>query len=653
LIQIGFLKTRLNMYRISLLPLFIFIMYCSGAFAQSREQDSLKAIINLNRNDSTSVNALIELSKTYLASNVQLSLHFAEQANQLAVKIRYAKGFALSYKAIAISHFNKGDYVKALQNYESSLAVFDSIGDKKGAANIYSNMGNIYFNKGDDVKALELFLKSLKIAEAINDTLRMVTCMGNVGAVYALKQNTYPEALSYLIRAYDLCEAMTERDAGSIGAITVNIGEIYYNNGVLDSALYYYEISLKAVEGTQDEPYTLNDIGLVYKKQKNYDKAIAIQKKAYDIAKSLEAKSDISISLVGLAQTYLEKRDYQSALSSYKEAENFAKEIGSNYGLRDIYEGLSKVYTAQKDYANANKYLELLIGIKDTLYNIDANKKLGTLQFTFDIEKKEGQINLLTKDQELKAKEISRQKLVRNSFIGGFAVVLLFAGVFFTQRNRISKEKKRSDELLLNILPEETAEELKATGTAKAKSFDSVSVLFTDFKNFTQASERLSAEELVQEINYCYSEFDKIVTKYNIEKIKTIGDAYMCAGGLPVANSSHPEDVVRAGIEMQEFIARNKKERMQKDQPYFELRLGIHTGPVVAGIVGIKKFAYDIWGDTVNTASRMESSGETGKVNISGTTYELVKDKFKCFHRGKIQAKNKGEIDMYFVEGVA
>lgn len=134
---------------------------------------------------------------------------------------------------------------------------------------------------------------------------------------------------------------------------------------------------------------------------------------------------------------------------------------------------------------------------------------------------------------------------------------------FYTTKQDLKREK-RSDELLLNILPEETAEELKATGTAKAKSFDSVSVLFTDFKNFTQASERLSAEELVQEINYCYSEFDKIVTKYNIEKIKTIGDAYMCAGGLPVANSSHPEDVVRAGIEMQEFIARNKKERMQK-----------------------------------------------------------------------------------------
>jgi class 3 adenylate cyclase len=204
---------------------------------------------------------------------------------------------------------------------------------------------------------------------------------------------------------------------------------------------------------------------------------------------------------------------------------------------------------------------------------------------------------------------------------------------------------------MLNILPAETAEELKATGSAKTKSFDLVSVLFTDFKNFTQASEKLSPEDLVAEINYCYSAFDHIITKYGVEKIKTIGDSYMCAGGLPVTNSTHPFDVVSAGLEMVQFIETNKKERIERGEIYFELRVGIHTGPVVAGIVGIKKFAYDIWGDTVNTASRMESSGEVGKVNISGDTYKIVKDKFVCTHRGKLEAKNKGLIEMYFVEG--
>jgi len=218
------------------------------------------------------------------------------------------------------------------------------------------------------------------------------------------------------------------------------------------------------------------------------------------------------------------------------------------------------------------------------------------------------------------------------------------------QKKVVEAEKKKSDDLLLNILPSEVAEELKATGATKAKDFNEVTVLFTDFKNFTLMSERLSAQELVNEINYCYSAFDNIITKHGIEKIKTIGDAYMCAGGLPVVNTTNAVDTVRAALEIRDFMLNEKQKRGGLGQPFFEIRIGCNTGSVVAGIVGIKKFAYDIWGDTVNIASRMESSGEPGKVNISGSTYELVKDKFTCLHRGKVEAKNKGMIDMYFVE---
>ncbi|MEO5571641.1 MAG: adenylate/guanylate cyclase domain-containing protein [Bacteroidia bacterium] len=218
------------------------------------------------------------------------------------------------------------------------------------------------------------------------------------------------------------------------------------------------------------------------------------------------------------------------------------------------------------------------------------------------------------------------------------------------QKKEVEIQKSRSEELLLNILPSEVAEELKQKGSAEAKHFNEVTVLFTDFKNFTNMSERLNAQELVNEINYCYSAFDNIITKHNIEKIKTIGDSYMCAGGLPIANKTNAEDTVKAAIEIRDFMLNEKQKRVSDGKPFFEIRIGCNTGAVVAGIVGIKKFAYDIWGDTVNIASRMESSSEAGKVNISGSTYELVKDKFNCNHRGKIEAKNKGMIDMYFVE---
>jgi class 3 adenylate cyclase len=222
-----------------------------------------------------------------------------------------------------------------------------------------------------------------------------------------------------------------------------------------------------------------------------------------------------------------------------------------------------------------------------------------------------------------------------------------------TKNIHLSEEKQKSDHLLLNILPYETAEELKETGTARSKSFGSVTVMFSDFRNFTYVAEKLPPEKLVSEIHYYFSMFDEIINKYNIEKIKTIGDAYMCAGGIPIENRTNAADVISAAFEIQRFMLAKKKEKEMDGELFFETRIGIHTGPVIAGIVGTKKFAYDIWGDTVNVARRMESCGEIGKVNISGSTFQLIEQQFNCIYRGKVAAKNKGEIDMYFVEDPA
>ena len=221
------------------------------------------------------------------------------------------------------------------------------------------------------------------------------------------------------------------------------------------------------------------------------------------------------------------------------------------------------------------------------------------------------------------------------------------------QKNKnLEIERKKSDDLLLNILPYEIAEQLKNKGFVDAKTYRRVSVLFTDFKGFTKISEQLSPQEIVKELGLFFAKFDEIIGGHFIEKIKTIGDAYMCVGGLPLRNKSNPIDTVLAGLKMQHFTNGFNEEKIKNGLLPWHLRLGIHTGRVVAGVIGSKKFAYDIWGDTVNTASRMESSGEIGKVNISGDTYEYIKDYFECEYRGKIKAKNKGEIDMYFVHGL-
>lgn len=214
------------------------------------------------------------------------------------------------------------------------------------------------------------------------------------------------------------------------------------------------------------------------------------------------------------------------------------------------------------------------------------------------------------------------------------------------------KEKDRSENLLANVLPKDTADELKTKGKVTKKKYNMVTVLFSDIQGFTKIAEQMNPETLIDELDRFFYHFDTVAEKYNIEKIKTIGDAYMCAGGIPDKNRTNPVEVVLAALEMQQYMKDLQLQAKANNREFWDIRIGIHTGSVIAGVVGSKKLSYDIWGDTVNTASRMESSGEAGKVNISGSTYELVRDFFICEYRGKMPVKYKGEIDMYFVTGV-
>ncbi len=215
----------------------------------------------------------------------------------------------------------------------------------------------------------------------------------------------------------------------------------------------------------------------------------------------------------------------------------------------------------------------------------------------------------------------------------------------------IEKERQHSEDLLLNILPHDTAEELKQFGEVKAKKLEHATVLFSDFEGFTKLSAQVSPEELVHELDHCFKAYDRIIDKYHIEKVKTIGDAYMCAAGLNQDTTDDPKQVIKAALEIMDFMETYQRERESQNKPFFRVRIGVHSGKVVSGVVGLKKFAFDIWGDTVNTAARMESNGEVGKLNISEDTYHLIKDEFECVSRGKVEVKGKGALEMFFVEG--
>jgi class 3 adenylate cyclase len=331
---------------------------------------------------------------------------------------------------------------------------------------------------------------------------------------------------------------------------------------------------------------------------------------------------------------------------------------------------------SQREVQKLQKQIEELErGLKMTvLQNRKKDDTISNQQTAIEAQQREIQLQKEVVKLKEREKILEQERLEtrnrNNLILGGsvLSIILLAATVIIfiiqrsnrklsqknalieAQKNEIEIEKEKSDALLLNILPAKTAHELKEKGQTEPQFYETVSVIFTDFKGFTHISEKLTPQQIIHELNVCFQKFDEIIEKHNLEKIKTIGDAYMCAGGIPEKNSTNPVDAVRAALEMQEFMRAWKEEKIKKGEDFFELRLGIHTGALVAGVIGKKKFAYDIWGDTVNLAARMESSGEVGKVNISGETYRFIKDRFTCTHRGKIPAKNKGEIDMYFVE---
>jgi len=645
------------MKKLILLLLMLLLVIGSESFALTQQSDSLLAILKTAREDTVKVNTLIALSGSLISSSPEFSLRYANEAKALADKLGFKRGQAYALKSIGRVNYFQGDYIGALPYWQQSLNIFRSIGDKKGIANMLSNLGVVNFNEGDDEKAIEYYLEALRISEEIGDKLRTATVLVNIGAVYFNKKATHDRALQYYLKALPLSEELGDNDA--IGTSAVNIGEIYLARGDDKSALLYFEKALKAYKKSENGnvPYALYNIGRAYTQRKEFTRAIKYQQDAFNLANKLNKKLEMSQASLGLAETYRQQGENVAAISTYTRAKDIAKEIGASYELKTAYEGLAELYEKVSDYKNAYKYQTLFTSIKDTLYNAAMDKRIQVVTLNFDLEKKKGEVDLLTKDKALQDLNIKRQKTIRNAIsVTGILLLLLAIGLYRNYRyvrktkKIIENEKERSDKLLLNILPFEIAEELKEKGSATPKQYEMVSVLFTDFKGFTTIAEKHTPEQLVEELNLCFLEFDLIIDKYKLEKIKTIGDSYMCAGGIPVENTSNPIDAVMAGLDIQAYMERIKAERQAKGQDYWELRVGINTGKIIAGVVGKNKFAYDIWGDAVNVASRMESSGAPGKVNISGSTYELVKNHFTCEYRGKVKAKNKGEVDMYFVE---
>ena len=633
----------------------IFTLACGSIVGQSLSVDSLKELVTDMPEDTSLVILYNALSSELAKEDPAQSTEYGIRAKELSQKLKYQTGLGYAFKNIGIGYYTVADYPKAIENWLEGLRIFEESNDNLGISYVTNNLGVAYFDQGDNAKAIEYYLKSLHMAELLDDTYRIVTAEINIGTVYGSTPNTYDDALKYYWMALPLSEKIG--DNYLTGTCTDNIGDIYLKRGQLDSAQFYLEKSLIANVNTVYLAYSMNLLGEVFERKGNFEEAIIKQKEAYALAKSFDSKHAMAQSLIGLGVSQRSNRDLKESVRSFNDAITIATEIGSKSLLKDAYHGLAIAYNQLGKFKEAFDYQTLFAAIKDTIFNIETDDKIKKMQFTYEIDKKQKEIVLLTKDKQLQELRTKRIQFARNAFLVGFFLLVLIAIIIYrsykhkAHLNRLlDKQNGEIEKLLLNILPAETARELQKDGYATPRNYKSVSVLFSDFRGFTKIAEGLKPHELIAELNSFFNAFDDIVDKYNLEKIKTIGDAYMCAGGIPVANETHPYRIARAGLAMQDFMQKRNEQRVESGLPRWELRIGIHTGPIVAGVVGRKKYAYDIWGDTVNIASRMESNGEVGKVNISASTYDLIKDRFECTYRGKIEAKNKGFIDMYFLE---
>ncbi len=587
---------------------FFFITSTVGFSQESTNIDSLEAVYkNKKLQTSQKLKVLRTLSRDH--NNPQKKLEYSEQLILLA-------------KAV-----------------DSTYYLYDA----------YMQKGNAYRITSDLTKALETFLIASKIASETNNTKDEALTNVTIADAYSVMGN-HQNSVSYYNKGIEMLREL-KTDSTNLASALLNAGDEYLNAKQYDTALaYFYESSLicKKINFKIGAAYNLGNIGTVYAEQGKDDLAKANINEAIKILEEEKDYYPIAVYLTYMADIYIKQEEWSLAKSYAESGLLLAKKYQLKDQLSEAYLRLATIYENLGNSKQSLQFYKEHMSYKDSVNNIESVQKMANLTTEFEIDKKQVEVDLLSaqkKNQRFIAYGISAALLV---------MIMLSIGLFrrtkYIQKTTkiIEAERNRSDELLYNILPEETAQELKEQGSVQAKKYESVTVLFTDFKGFTHYAENLAPEHLVKSVDFYFSKFDEIMEKYQLEKIKTIGDAYMCVGGLPYPTTDHADRMAQAAFDILAFV-HEAKQMHTVNESRFEVRIGMHTGPVVAGVVGTKKFTYDVWGDTVNIASRMETNSEPGKINISESTYQLLKDKYDCTFRGEVTVKNRSAMNMYFL----
>lgn len=610
----------------------LLVLNSKNTFAQREGQqiiDSLIAELAKHTNDDTNrVIILNELSYYFHPINPAEGVKYGQHGLELATKLEWKPGIGRANVALGNNYLRLSDNPDALAHYQEAQKIYQDIGYKKGLASVTSNIGLIYLSENNLSRALENFHKALTMHEAIGNKDGIAIASDNIGDVLK-NEGRLREALDYYFKALVIYKGIGKKVG--IALVTQSIGEIYTHlqNYPLAIACMHEAIRIDGAIGDKlGVAWALTNIGATY---------LAA---ATDSAKVSTERDDTLNNAANSLPEPIALPDARylcdSAISYLHKGLAKGTEINALDVMQACYKKLSDTYVHIHNYKQAREYYVDYTMIKDSVFSKENSEKMVRMEYAntrfYD------SLNTV-REKRIAGMQLRQQHTYTS--VGLVAVMLLLCFTFF-----IFRERRKSEKLLLNILPVSVANELKAKGFTKAKNFDNVTVLYTDFVNFTRATEMMSPGDLIGELDACFKAFDEITGRYKLEKIKTIGDAYLAVAGLPSADPGHAENAVKAAINIAQFI---KDRRILLYDKGFEIRIGIHSGNVVAGIVGTKKFSYDIWGSTASIASLMQQRGAPGRVNISQATHDLIKNKYSCQYHDTLAMKENEKINMYFI----
>jgi adenylate cyclase len=529
-----------------------------------------------------------------MKSNLTEALEIHSRALTYREEIGDKKGNAISYRVIGNIQWHLGNYGEARTKILQSLQAYQQLGDKAGVANAYNHIGMIEARQGNYAEGLKNFFQALQINDETGHQEIWAYTVCNIGYIYENLEN-YNEAISY----YSKSQVVFNEMGDLVGRATLynSFGDIYQKQQNYSEALKNYEAAFKLFEEIGDKEgmaYSYNNIGIIHERQNNNNEALAHHLTALKLRDEIGDQNGVAVSHGHIGRLHLKRGNHEPAYISLQQALNLAEKIGDK---RIQSESLHSLYTLKKaagDTSSALDYHEKYTLLKNELDNTETSKQIANLKIGHDLELKE-------------------------------------------------KEKQLVEKILHNILPEKIAGRIKNGEEEIIEKFENCSVLFADIVGFTSWSEKQSVQELAQHLNRIFSLFDGLATQFGVEKIKTIGDAYMCVAGLPEPCENHSERIAQMALAM------NEKVKEVYPGGEIKLRIGVHTGEVVAGVIGKNKYAYDLWGDTVNTASRMESHSVADKIQVSEQFRNLLVGKFKFEYRGEIEVKGKGRMRTYFL----